>query len=95
MRRLWRRHGVEEWELGERGAESSEGGRSLGCFIGASPFNIRPRGTGDEGEPGVRGPELRDAGEGVSRDVRSDSGGVVTRGSGVVMGLPSERAAAI
>ena len=92
MRRLWRRHGVEEWE---RGAESSEGGRSQVFIMATSPFNIRPRGPGKEGEPGVRGRELRDVGEGESRDVRAESGGVVRRGSGVVIDLPPERAAAI
>lgn len=95
MRRLWRRHGIDEWEIGERGIESSEGGRSLGFVMGPSPFNIRSRDMGDEGEPGVRGREVRDVGEGASQDVRTECGGVATRGSGVVIGLPSERAAAI
>ena len=65
------------------------------CIMPTSPFDIRPRGPGDEGEPGVWGRELRDVGEGESRDVRAESGGVVRSGSGVVIGLPSERAAAI
>ena len=95
IRRLWRRHGVEECEAGERGAESSEGGRSLGCIMDPSPFNIRARGPGDEGETGVRGRERCDVGEGASQDVRTEWGGVATRGSGVVIALPSERAAAI
>ena len=43
MRRLWRRHGIDEWEIGGRGIESSEGERILGCVMGPRCLSFERR----------------------------------------------------